>query len=217
MLLRFWELEAEKRKMKKSIKLFVMAVLLIAGGRVFAQDTHEYVDLGLPSGTLWATCNVGATTPEGKGDHFTWGDTNPEIYDGVKRPIKYWDNQSGFIKYRREEGLFVLLPEDDAATVNWGPEWRTPTMEDWKELKENTRVENFTMNGVWGFRYIGPNGNSIFLPGAGWNQYFDGRGNYWSSTLLLNSNAEAYCFWYTGFSNVRRDNGCSVRPVRVTK
>ena len=77
--------------MKKSIKLFVMAVLLMAGGRVFAQDTHEYVDLGLPNGTLWATCNVGATTPEGYGDYFAWGEATPkEKY--------YWTTYRGLLK-----------------------------------------------------------------------------------------------------------------------
>lgn len=203
-------------------------MLLMAGGRVFAQNTHEYVDLGLPSGTLWATCNVGATTPEGFGDHFAWGETTPQPYT---REAWRWStykhckgNDYSYTKYCQSpdygyngytDNLTVLVPEDDAATANWGAEWRTPTMEEWKELKANTRAESFTMNGVWGFRYIAPNGNSIFLPSAGKNDDFKFDRGYWSSTLYsLNS---AYCFWGSGMTNERRISGCSVRPVRATK
>ena len=208
--------------------MFVLAALLMAGSQIHAQEEHQYVDLGLPSGTLWATCNVGATTPEGKGDHFAWGETTPQPYTGEAwrwSTYKYCKgNDHSYTKYCQSsdygyngytDNLTVLVPEDDAATANWGAEWRTPSMEEWKELKENTRVESFTMNGVWGFRYTAPNGNSIFLPGAGENHYFDGKGKYWSSTLYsLNS---AYCFWYQDMTNNSRVAGCSVRPVRANK
>lgn len=71
--------------MKRIIHLFVLTVLLIMGGQTFAQNKHEYVDLGLPSGTLWATCNVGATSPEDYGDYYAWGETST-------KDTYYWTN-----------------------------------------------------------------------------------------------------------------------------
>ena len=96
-------------------------------------DNHEWVDLGLPSGTLWATCNVGANAPEEYGDHFAWGETSPK--DVYNWSTYQWCNGSMFTltKYNTESSLGMvdnkteLDPEDDAAYVNWGPSWRTPT------------------------------------------------------------------------------------------
>jgi len=107
---------------------------------------HEYVDLGLPSGTLWATCNVGATTPEGYGDYFAWGETTPkETYnwmtykwgsgnesDGwLYRELTKYCSDSTYGLYGFHDNLTELLPEDDAATANWGNGWRTPTRAQW--------------------------------------------------------------------------------------
>ena len=105
-------------------------------------DNHEYVDLGLPSGTLWATCNVGATTPEDMGDYFAWGETAPkQIYDMDN--YKWYDSSSDKLtkyctddKYGAVDYMTELLPEDDAAYVNWGPSWRMPTLEQQQELIE---------------------------------------------------------------------------------
>ena len=124
-----------------------------------SSSIHPYVDLGLPSGTLWATYNIGATKPEEYGDYFAWGETEPkEVYDWST--YKYakasgaWDLDS-LTKYNFGnyydgvvDSLSTLLPEDDAATVNWGSEWRMPTNEEQRELWDECYV-------VWTNSYNG--------------------------------------------------------------
>jgi len=140
------------------------------------QPESEWVDLGLPSGLLWAKYNVGATCPEGSGNYYAWGETQP-------KSIYFWSTyryctgeESQFTKYCSDtsygyngytDTLTTLLPEDDAATVNWGNGARTPTVGEWSELLQNCTQEWCTQNSVKGFRLTGPNGNSIFLPAAG--------------------------------------------------
>lgn len=111
-------------------------------------SNHPYVDLGLPSGTLWATYNIGATKPEEYGDYFAWGETEPkEVYDWstykyVKASGAY--DLDSITKYNMSswygiiDSLSVLLPEDDAATANWGNDWRMPTNDEQMELYENS-------------------------------------------------------------------------------
>ena len=108
-------------------------------------DDHEWVDLGLPSGTLWATCNVGADRPGDFGDYFAWGETTPKqsyswenykwCYGYSSTLIKYCTNSSfgynGFVDNKNE-----LDPEDDAAYANWGPSWRMPTYDQTARLYE---------------------------------------------------------------------------------
>ena len=202
-------------------------------------NEYEYVDLGLPSGTLWATCNIGATTPEDYGDHFAWGET--EGYNDGKTTFdwetykwcegsyttmtKYCTNSSygynGFTDDKTELDL-----EDDAAYVNWGPAWRMPSREQFDELINNSNTTTWwtTLNGVKG-RLIrsNTNGNSIFLPAAGYRDnsslYNAGsEGFYWSRTLRSD---DPYCALYLRFwsSNIYvssgyRYYGHSVRPVR---
>ena len=195
---------------------------------------HEYVDLGLPSGTLWATCNVGATTPEEYGDYFAWGETAPkdsynwETYkwcNGSENTLtKYCTDSSygknGFVDYKTE-----LDPEDDAAYVNWGPSWRMPTREQHDELSEKCTWTWTQLNGVDGLEGTGPNGNKLFLPAAGYlnSDYLNGPGScsfFWSRTL---DGIYPYDAYHNGFSNSyswsRRDSdirylGISVRAVR---
>lgn len=113
---------------------------------------HEYVDLGLPSGTLWATCNVGATKPEEFGDYFAWGETKPKkVYD--INSYKWFDHSKELSSLN--DCIFnyeskTLLPEDDAATANWGKEWRMPSSEEQRELIENCHV-------VWTYNYKNSN------------------------------------------------------------
>ena len=140
---------------------------------------HEYVDMGLPSGILWATCNVGADTPEGFGDYLAWGETAPkDIYDwksyryGNFRYDRYELNKyctdsccglDGFV-----DNLILLEPADDMAHTNWGIGWRIPTIGEWDEMFQNTTSEWTTQNGVNGWRFTASNGNCIFLPAAGY-------------------------------------------------
>ena len=216
----------------KSIKLFVLAFLLMIGCRSVAQDNHEYVDLGLPSGTLWATCNVGATTPEGYGDYFAWGETQAKaIYDwgtykfaegDYHQMTKYCDKS--FYGYNGfTDNLTVLQPGDDAATANWGSGWCIPSMEQWQELYEKTTVKWTTQNGVCGWLFTASNSNSLFLPAAGdrWGNelYGVGRfGYYWSSSCFTNFPINANCRHFDsdgyGKSACGRYLGRSVRAVR---
>ena len=196
--------------------------------------SHDYVDLGLPSGTLWATCNVGANTPEEYGDYFAWAETVPKdyyywtnlkycIYNTYATFTKYCFNSTyGYNGFT--DNLTILQPEDDAVTVNWGAGWRMPTKEEWTELYQNTTHIWTTQNGVNGRLFTAPNGNSIFLPAAGErflsNFYFEpgSSGWYWSSSLSTENPGNALVFDFTSSSCCTnqdgREVGSSVRPVR---
>ena len=163
--------------------------------------TPEYVDLGLPSGIKWATFNVGATQPEEYGDYFAWGETEPkELYD---------------------ESTYSET-EEDAATANWGSEWRMPTQAEQDELRTECSWTWMTKNDVNGYKVVGPNGNSIFLPAAGYcsgsSLYNVGhKGFYWASSLYTGNTSYAYylSFTYNDVSRYSNDRcyGQSVRPV----
>lgn len=196
---------------------------------------HTYVDLGLPSGTLWATCNVGADKPEDYGDYFAWGETK------TKTTYKWSTYKYGNADYNRLtkysahplleyidfiDNLTILQPNDDAATVNWGAGWRMATKEEWEELFQNTTNIWAIQNGVGGRLITAANGSSIFLPAAGWRAQ-EGRygcgntGCYWSSSLGEDDPfcAEQIYFFsgayiYYNYSLVnRRYVGNSVRAV----
>ena len=188
--------------------------------------TPPYVDLGLPSGLLWATCNVGAETPEEYGDYFAWGETTPkddytwsnyQHCNGSRNALtKYCNNAScGYEGFT--DNLTTLMPEDDAATANWGNGWRMPTKEEFEELYNNTTYTWTQQNGVNGKLFTASNGNSLFLPAAGYNN-IGYLGDYWSSSLLTDDPLVA---WDFGFSSVScymdrtyRRIGLSVRAVR---
>ena len=159
---------------------------------------HDFVDLGLPSGTLWATCNVGAEAPEGYGDYFAWGETGPKtVYDWTT--YKYCNGDfDQLTKYCQEasygydgytDDLYDLQPSDDAATVNWGEGWRMPSATEGEELLSQCELKRDTVNGVPGLCIVGKNGNSIFLPSGGAKGDFvgpspeslqvGGHGYYW--------------------------------------
>ncbi len=143
--------------------------------------THAYVDLGFSDGTLWAVNNVGATSPVDFGDYFAWGETEPkETYswgnykysapgasNGDPRLIKYCP--SDYFGYNGfSDSLRVLFPEDDAVTANWGSNWRMPAEQEFRELLTCPHIWICTVgNAVNGIIFVGPNGNRIFFPGAG--------------------------------------------------
>ena len=220
--------------------MLMMAVVCVAGcnksddpNNGGNQSNHEYVDLGLPSGTLWATCNVGANVPEEFGDYFAWGETqskniydwNTYIYGTDNYLTKYCSSSycglNGFV-----DNLTTLESSDDAATTNWGKGWRTPTYEDWCELYQFTTNAKITQNGVNGRLFTASNGNSLFLPAAGfrWEHELRGAGNrglYLSSSLLEEFNAWYFSFDsdYENYGMIADDraDGNSVRPVRSAK
>ena len=147
-------------------------------------DMHDYVDLGLS--VKWATFNVGATSPEDYGDYFAWGETEPkETYSWATYK---WGTSSNLTKYNTTDGKTTLDPEDDAAKVLWGGYWRMPSKEEVDELTQQCTWIWTTHNNVNGYKVTGPNGNSIFLPAAGYKgagpTYPAGEdGLYWTSTL----------------------------------
>lgn len=192
-------------------------------------DCIEAVDLGLS--VLWATCNVGASSPEDYGDYFAWGEVTPkEHYDwstykhckGSPSTFTKYCNMSLYGYNGFTDTITVLVPEDDAATVNWGVNWRMPTEAERTELCEKCTWIWIALNGVDGYKVVGPNGNSIFLPEAGCMNYdefvhINGAGYYWSSSLHPN-NYDAYDVFFSPiFVSYRSGNsrryGLPVRPV----
>jgi len=200
---------------------------------------YEFVDLGLASGTLWATTNVGATTPEGYGDFFAWGETVPKdtTYTWATTAWAFYDNGSlRFSKYNTDsqygeiDNKTELDPEDDAAYVNWGPEWRMPTAAQFNELRTQCTWEWTEVNGVPGQKLTGPNGNSIFLPASGQRSATSlsgqgSNGNYWSRELYATTTAvkpnSAFKLYFGKSSKQTisgaRNQGCTVRPVYASQ
>ena len=158
---------------------------------------HDYVDLGLPNGTLWATCNVGASKPSDVGLYFQWGDTSGYTADQIGKDKQFnWNNykfsidgsSSNFSKYNKTDNKNVLDLEDDAAHVNMGGDWHMPTPDQIRELINNTTSKWVTQDGVNGRLFISKNGKSIFIPAAGsaWGGSLDGSGSgggVWSAAL----------------------------------
>ena len=171
---------------------------------------HEWVDLGLS--VRWATCNVGASSPSDYGNYYAWGET--------KTKSSYTEGNSK--TYNVDMPDISGEPKYDAATANWGEGWRMPTDEELEELIDKCDWQWTTQGGHNGYKVIGPNGNSIFLPAAGWRygtslaNAGDG-GYYWSSTPYGSFTLRAYYLnffsgrHYVGWFN--RYGGRSVRPV----
>ena len=186
---------------------------------------YAYVDLGLPSGLKWATCNVGANKPEEYGDCYAWGETEPKTTYNWSTYFDTTDGGSTFTKYTTD-GKTVLDLADDAARANWGGAWRMPTDAEWTELRENcewTWTDDYNGTGVKG-RIVtsNNNGNSIFLPAAGFRYnddlYSTGiYGYYWSSSLNTDSPNTAWNVYFLSDNMYRyyynRYYGQSVRPV----
>jgi len=192
------------------------------------ENGHYYVDLGLPSGLKWATCNVGAATPEAYGDYFAWGETTPNNnYDWST--YKYCNGSySTLTKYNTSsdygtlDNKTILDLSDDAARVNWGGSWRMPTREELDELRDNCTWSWTTKNGIKGYKVTSIiNGNSIFLPAAGYRggtSYDVGsHGRYWSSSLYestpYNARSLGFGSGRVGWDYLRRYRGHAVRAV----
>ena len=206
-------------------------------------STAEWVDLGLPSGLLWASRNLGADDPEEYGNYYAWGETQPKtVYnydtyafcDDMGSLTKYCNN-SDFGRNGFADTLVFLLPEDDAATVALGEGVRMPTKAEWEELINNCTSELETLNGINGYRLTGPNGRSIFLPMAGLHDDAGAdeatdpiavgeQGSYWANMMDDDWNpATAWTFNINtaanglGMTAIGRTAGQSVRPVRVAQ
>ena len=184
------------------------------------QNGHDWVDLGLPSGTRWATCNVGANNPEEYGDYFAWGETYP----------KNTYNSNTYFYVMTTTTPLSLPSSDDAASVNWGSGWRMPTPTELTELKNYCTITRLTQNEVWGLLFTGPNGNSIFLPFVGYysgsSLMLRGDGHYWSNCRGSSANDftpdglhlgyDTQQLEYTGWIDTySKWMGLTIRPVCV--
>ena len=205
-------------------------------------ESHTFVDLGLTSGNLWATTNLGANSPEEYGDYFAWGETEP--YYSSLNPLAWKDGKengytlanytklsdgAGFSKYNNIDGKNTLEPIDDAAAANWGYDWSTPTEADYQELINNCTwlwKNNYNSTNVNGYLVTSNNnGNQIFLPAAGG---YDGNGNgnigtngfYWTASVygiyFDSANDLNFGKTYSPYVNYSyyRYMGFPVRPVK---
>ena len=184
---------------------------------------HKFVDLGLPSGLLWARTNVGAASSADDGDYFAWGETKPKTtYSGST--YKWSDDNDNMTKYNSSDGKTTLESADDAATVNWGAPCRMPDSSEFEELYNKCDWSwKSSYNGASGYLVTGPNGNTIFLPASG-RRGGDGLndhgscGNCWSRSLYsYNTSLARSLFFYSGYVNPTytydRYHGYTVRPV----
>ena len=172
---------------------------------------HEFVDLGLPSGTLWATCNVGATSPEQAGLYFAFGETTGYSAEQVKKGERSFDSAS----YTAPSVSDNLTLEQDAAHVNLGGKWRMPTKAEYQELRDNCDgvwTDDYNGTGVAGCIFTSKiNGNSVFFPAAGYCfesilYNMDSNGNYWSDSWCSSSGA-----WYLYFNSIGQLTSCGSR------
>ena len=201
--------DSQQLMISKNITLYAQWILAEENG-------HIYVDLGL--NVKWAACNIGAERPEEFGEYFAWGETEP--YD-PNRTYKFSGENS---KYNTTDNKIILDEEDDAAIANWGGSWRMPNEADWEELYENCDCSWIILNGVAGNQVTSKiNGNSIFLPAAGYNLRgsvldIGNYGFYWLNYLDPN-----YGTGYARYMGVHnsgiynsinsRSMGRSIRPV----
>lgn len=214
------------------IVIITMTTLMVKAQSITNDDVnnpHEWVDLGLPSGTLWATMNVGASNPEDCGYYFAWGETTPkEAYDwstyiwcnGSENTLtKYCSDKD----YGEVDNRTILLPEDDAATMNWGAAWCLPTEAQMQELITQCEWTTIEINGVDCCRVTGPNGATLILPESGVR--CEGAsdetklgGYYWSSESPLLPESAGGLSFVSGnrsWGIFYRYGGLSVRAVRA--
>ena len=203
-------------------------VALVARFKKEEINGRRYVDLGLPSGLKWATCNVGASAPEDYGGYYAWDETEEKsnydwsTYKWCKGSYDTLTKYCTDADYGKVDNKTVLDRADDVAHVKWGGTWRMPTKAEQDELCDNCTWTWTTQNGVTGYKVTGSNGNSIFLPAAGCRygtevSYRDSCGYYWSSSLDSNNSHWACSLGFAsgrrGWGNGGRCGGRSVRPV----
>ena len=202
----------------------------------------KYVDLGLPSGTLWADRNMGAAAPEGTGGYFAWGETeekttyswdsymctssqlctssDPLWADGL---VHKWYNTSGFY-----EGN-IAGSKYDVAAQKWGEAWAMPTMEQFSELSSNCTKSTVTINDVVCVQYTGPNGNSLVIPTIGGykeniSTYSESSLYLWTATQVGSSSKEANNVTFSSYGisvgavmRSSRNKGLQVRPICINR
>lgn len=210
-----------------------LALLKAAAGIGGSTDKVGYVDLGLPSGNLWAECNLGASSPEQYGDYYAWGETKPK-QEYTRLNHKWYKEGApslGYTKYNNEDGKMTLEDEDDAVIQNIGNGWRTPTLADFRELTNQklTTIKKTKLNGVAGYQITSKkNGKSVFIPFAGFKRDEPQTREISADeevavcmTNLRRIDDRVYNAWTFAFQNDRiarygklRPDGISIRPVK---
>ena len=210
-----------------------LELLKAAAGIGVSTDKVEYVDLGLPSGNLWAKCNLGASAPEAYGDYYAWGEVEPkqEYTNSNHKWYKEGAPSLGFTKYNNEDGKLSLEDEDDAVIQKLGNGWRTPTLADFRELtnQKYTTIEKTTLNGVAGYQITSKkNKKSIFIPFAGFKndkpQTREISSDETVAVCMTNQRRidnQVFNCWTFAFEQdrirrygKRRYDGISIRPVK---
>lgn len=229
------------------LMLMTCTLTLVQAQNTIPSTSERYVpkaiDLGLPSGTLWADRNMAVNDKPGDvGVYYSWGSTISSDED-MDRPIgqqhrftwrkyEHGSNQKSLTKYCTDnafgtkDGKTQLEPIDDAATAYaqnhktplWDASWHIPTEKEFAELINKCKWT--WTNG--GYKIIGPNGNSIYLPAAGWSGHSkNDTGLYWTSTLCSDFPCYAYAIMFDedfiAWNNTNRNTGCSIRPVKNKK
>lgn len=197
---------------------------------------HEWVNIGLPSGTLWATCNVGANRPTDLGNYYAWGELSGKgkydwsTYRYINANATSLTKYSTDGKFGKNDNLTTLEARDDVANSIWGAGWRMPTKDEFEELINNCTVIWTIQNGVTGRLFTGPNGNSIFLPTSGYyhNYHYEkgGRlaifgglfrrgydGCYWTSTLFIDNPRYAWSLRLNTKNEKHKSRKCSIVPI----
>lgn len=211
----------------------LLAQLKTGAGIGGSTDNVGYVDLGLPSGNLWAECNLGASSPEQYGDYYAWGETKPK-QEYTRLNHKWYKEGApslGYTKYNNEDGKMTLEDEDDAVIQNIGNGWRTPTLADFRELTNQklTTIKKTKLNGVAGYQITSKkNGKSVFIPFAGFKRDEPQTREISADeevavcmTNLRRIDDRVYNAWTFAFQNDRiarygklRPDGISIRPVK---
>lgn len=218
--------------------LFAASAIFLSGCEMLNPNSEGgspegAVDLGLS--VKWATCNLGASSPEDYGDFYAWGETKPKdkylasnykfnLGDGEVGPYSKYVTSSSYHPndetYGKLDNKSVLELEDDAAHVKLGKKWRIPTEEEWTELWFSCKWEWTTINGQKGVKVTGDTGEWIFLPAAGYfktSRTSTGAGWYWSSSVITYAPCEAHSFNFNsagpGPDDENRYLGLTIRPV----
>lgn len=210
------------------INLYLQNTLL---ANVKMLPVSAYIDLGLPSGTLWAPYNLGALTQEDAGLYFAWGESDykdsynwptylTHSYGGAYNRLTKYCNSGGYGYNGFVDNKLTLELEDDVANQVFGTGWHIPSEEEFQELFTKCTLERTSINGVNGLKITGPNGNNIFLPAGG---YQDGTNKnnvnnqlyYWINVIKTDMASRAYYFDYNGKNNtgLGRCFGLNIRPV----
>ena len=237
--------------LKQNSEYTARPMIKILDGEVPAQPTEKFklsetscpdsnhphmIDLGLPSGTKWACCNVGAHSPEQYGGYYAWGEVSEQsVYNEVTYKYATGVNTDGdgwYDDYHSDTGLYgvwqylgndIAGTQYDVAHVKWGGSWVMPSLDQIEELKKQCTYKWATLNGVYGMRFTGSSSGSIFLPATGHRWYGDhynagSEGDYWSSTQDPDYSPNAYYLYFIlDYASLGRryDRCCglSVRPV----